>query len=205
MEYIWSIKQKTKIIRHNYLYNLNKEHDNHESIYYWVCENKPIYKTSCRATAVTYTYNSNYYLINERFEHSCKLESSQVDVLDSIQELKNIASNSIRKDGNCKLVQEIVNSTNFGSQTALPSLNALNQIVSRVKNAKFSKDPIAPKEYSVDKEYEYCNGEKFFFKKLINNDDLIFIFTTHINLRHLSSSKFMIMDGTFSVVPKGLL
>ena len=125
MEYTWSTK-KPKLIRHGNLYNFNKEHDNHESIYYWVCENKPIYKTSCRAIAITYTYNGNYYLINEMFEHSCKLESSQVDVLDSIQELKNIASNSIRKDGNCKLVQEIVNFTNFGSHLGLPSLNELN-------------------------------------------------------------------------------
>ena len=70
----------------------------------------------CKATAITFIFNNKLYLVNEYPVHNCRPISHQVDVLDSIFELKQKAINSSRRGGNCKLIQEIVTTTDPLSQ-----------------------------------------------------------------------------------------
>ena len=68
-----------------------------------------------------------------------------------------MASNLIRKDGNCKLVQEIVTTTDPLSQPGLLTPSALNQIASRIKNANNLKEPQNFIDYIVPDKFNYCN------------------------------------------------
>jgi hypothetical protein len=85
----------------------------------------------------------------------------------------------------------------------MPSQNALQMRIKRVRKTNTPLEPKSLEQINIPDSFCHTfNEELFLVKNLEIGSERILLFTTKANIQHLSLSPFWIMNGTFKTVPR---
>ncbi|CAB4418896.1 unnamed protein product [Rhizophagus irregularis] len=194
-ELVNSTQSNPKIIVHGYL--LVKDKNRNEK-HYWCCEYRK--KLNCNGRAVTILEREQHILVKSS-EHSHAPEANRVDVIRTVNMVKETAASQTR-DKPSQIIQNAVINMPQESYSYMPNREALRRQVSRVRNINMPPQPKSLQD--IDVPANLCvtlGGEEFLTKDITLGEERIMIFCTTSNLEYLQKADFWVMDGTFRTVP----
>ena len=100
-----------------------------------------------------------------------------------------------------QIIQDETNAVPSPSQPAMPSRDALRQIIKRARKQDMPTQPTSLENIDVPLALRNIDNEVFLVKDSAFNDERILLFTTSSNVALLKESVYWIMDGTFKTVP----
>ncbi|CAG8745632.1 3892_t:CDS:2, partial [Dentiscutata heterogama] len=105
-------------------------------------------------------------------------------------------------DKPAQIVQDAIMSSPQNVYPYLPSSNSIRQTIHRVRHIDLSTEPSSLENLFIPENMKtILNGLEFLISDSVVGQGRILVFTTVDNVRHLSRSRFWLMDGTFKTVP----
>uniref|UniRef100_T1JMR8 FLYWCH-type domain-containing protein n=1 Tax=Strigamia maritima TaxID=126957 RepID=T1JMR8_STRMM len=179
-----TIRDKPKLCLNGYAYIIEKRKPDK---IYWKCE---IHYMSCGGRLTTTHDVIQPQILIGPNEHSHNPDATHCDVIRITNNMKKRALDTYEPPGqiiHASLAAEIME-----VKLALPTANALTQIVKRSRSSKYPKEPDSLNQL----------GDRFLYGALTTACGFkCLLFTTLGNLQHLSRATSILADGTFKVVP----
>ena len=190
-----STQSNPKIIVHGYLLVKDKNRNNK---YYWCCEYRK--NKNCNGRAVTILENEEHVLVKST-EHNHSPEASRVDVVNTLNRIKETAASQTRVKPS-QLIQDTIVSMPQASYPYMPNKDAMRRQISRVRTENIPPQPQTLQDINVPINLrETISCELFLTRDITFEEEKIMIFCPVSNLQHLQKADYWIMDGTFKTVP----
>ncbi|PKK63639.1 hypothetical protein RhiirC2_788617, partial [Rhizophagus irregularis] len=140
--------------------------------YYWSCEFRKKY--GCSGRAITDLEGEEHILISTK-EHSHAPEANRVDIVKTLDIIKEVASNTY--DQSARIIQDAVININQSSYSYMPNKQALRNQISRIRNKNGPSQPQSLNEIIVPIElHRTINGEEFLARDIEFGEERIMIF-----------------------------
>ncbi|XP_078539542.1 uncharacterized protein LOC144824292 [Lissotriton helveticus] len=162
---------------------------------HWRCVN--YFSTRCSGRAVTVDD-----IIVRTTDHNHSASATEVDVRETVNEMKVMASTS--NDSTGTILREVAQHVPTHIASNMPTIHNLRRIIQRQKQASNTQtntphtfsDIVIPHELTIS-----FSDESFLLHDNENPQKRILIFSTPRNLVKLESSEIWMMDGTFKSTP----
>jgi hypothetical protein len=192
-EIVPSHKGKIKLNVDGYLMVKNT---NRGDLYYWCCEYRKA--KNCNGFANTVLIGGQHHLRSTK-EHNHAPDATRALVETASAEIKKRARET--DSAPAAIIRDVKNSMPEGSQSSLPTRQALSQVVKRVRKQDMPSQPTNLENIDVPLNLRTVGNENFLARDSFFNNERILLFTTVSNLEHLKVAQYWIMDGTFKIVP----
>ena len=192
-ELVPSTRGHSKLVVDGFLMSKDK---NRDDLYYWCCEKRKTLK--CGGFASTILVDGEHRLRCTK-EHNHAPEASRKDVAVARDNIKRKAHET--RNMPAQIIQDETNAVPGPSQPAMPSRDALRQIIKRARKQDMPTQPTSLENIDVPLALRNIDNEVFLVKDSAFNDERILLFTTSSNVALLKESVNWIMDGTFKTVP----
>ncbi|CAB4404355.1 unnamed protein product [Rhizophagus irregularis] len=134
-------------------------------------------------------------------DHNHAPEASRVDVVKTLNEIKDTAASQTRVKP-AQIIQDSIVDMPQASYSYMPNKEALRRQISRVRADNMPPQPQTLQDIDVPINLRVTiNGEQFLTRDITFDEEKIMIFCPASNLEYLQKANYWIMDGTFKMVP----
>ncbi|RGB21414.1 hypothetical protein C1646_778089 [Rhizophagus diaphanus] len=149
-------------------------------------------KYGCSGRAITDLEGEGHILISTK-EYSYAPEASRVDVVKTLDIIKEAASNT--HDQPARIIQDAVININQSSYSYMPNKQALGKQISHIRNKNGPSQPQSLNEINVPIELRRTiNGEEFLARDIEFGEERIMIFCAKSSFQYLQDANYWIMD-----------
>ncbi|CAG8481702.1 7196_t:CDS:2, partial [Gigaspora rosea] len=185
---------KQKIVVHGYLLVKDK---NRDESFYWCCEHRD--SRNCKGRAVT-TLEGQIHILKKFSEHNHAPEPSHVDVIQALNNIKELASQTHEKPS--QIIHDATIEMPEDSFYYMSNSQALHKQISHIQLRNLPSQPQTLQEIDIPIQLQTTiRGERFLAREIDIDNEKIMIFCTSNNLLHLEEANYWLMDGTFKTVP----
>lgn len=189
-----STRGKAKLNVRGYLLVKDKSRDEK---YYWCCEYKNA--QNCNGRATTNLVGEEHLLI-KFVEHNHAPIASRVDVVQTLNSMRNAASGS--SDPPAQIIQNTIANMPQDSYSYMPNTDALRKQINYVRKKHLPSQPQSLQDIDIPINLrQTIRGEQFLARDIEYGEEKMLIFCTTSNLQHLQNANYWIVDGTFKTVP----
>ncbi|CAB4474192.1 unnamed protein product [Rhizophagus irregularis] len=147
-----------------------------------------------------YRENEEHVLVKST-DHNHAPEASRVDVVKTLNEIKDTAASQTRVKP-AQIIQDSIVNMPQASYSYMPNKEALRRQISRVRADNMPPQPQTLQDIDVPINLRVTiNGEQFLTRDITFDEEKIMIFCPASNLEYLQKANYWIMDGTFKMVP----
>lgn len=189
-------KGKKSLTIDGHIYYLEKKQ---KKVYRWSCSKKKSQFCKGRVSTIV-DAGENHHISKPASAHSHDPMASEKTIMAINANLKKNAKTIEKKP--CQIIQSSIINCEEQMRIYLPSNNAQNLRIKRVRKNNCSKEPTTIAEISIPETLKFIEGEMFVLvEKSFGENEKIIILGSQSNLKLLGEAKCWLMDGTFKVVP----